>query len=169
MCVNPEPIGVIKNRLIVASDYACLHLLSSFIQAWKPKLEQISERGSSIVVQVVYVRYSYIFVLFIFHLNITIFILFKIGGTKCGKMKYNRRRKVEGYWVLGIVDTETNDYRTSVVKNWETRKLERLRSQKTTTTNTVSIASKQNIQQLSLTTRNCRTRANTKCTKRIEL
>lgn len=45
------------------------------------------------------------------------FYIIKIGGKKFGKMKYNHRRKVEGYWVLGIVDTETNDYRTSVVKN----------------------------------------------------
>ncbi|XP_046142308.1 uncharacterized protein LOC123987938 isoform X2 [Osmia bicornis bicornis] len=67
------------------------------IQAGQPKLGGISESGSPIVVQ--------------------------IDEAKFGKRKYNRGRVVEGHWVLGIVDTETNDCRMIVVANREAQTL----------------------------------------------
>ncbi|XP_076248071.1 uncharacterized protein LOC143187738 [Calliopsis andreniformis] len=65
----------------------------SKIQAGMPKLGGISESGSRIIVQ--------------------------IDEAKFGKRKYNRGRRVEGHWVLGIVDTKTNDCRMIVVENRE--------------------------------------------------
>lgn len=36
---------------------------------------------------------------------------------KVGTMKFNRGRRVEGHWILGIIDVETGELRIAICKN----------------------------------------------------
>ncbi|XP_029046875.1 uncharacterized protein LOC114877909 [Osmia bicornis bicornis] len=92
---SEQPV-VISSATIAAWYPYCRELIIdqfSQIQLGKSKLGGISESGSPIVVQ--------------------------IDEAQFGPRKYNRSKNVEGHWVLGILDTVTNDCRMIILKNWE--------------------------------------------------
>ncbi|XP_046141561.1 uncharacterized protein LOC114882236 [Osmia bicornis bicornis] len=91
-----EDQEVLSTDTIAAWFRYCREMIVDHVckmQAGKPKLGGIDEGGSAIVVQ--------------------------IDEAKFGKRKYNRGRIIDGHWVLGMVDTSTNDCRMVVVHDRE--------------------------------------------------